>query len=65
MIATAGEVNTGGFDPIRPMAELAHRHRARLHVDGAFSLFARVSPVTADLADGVELADSVIADGHK
>ena len=65
VIATAGEVNAGGFDPIAAMADLAHRHRAWLHVDGAFGLFARVSPVTADLVDGVELADSVIADGHK
>src|SRR5438067_2646086 len=65
VIATAGEVNAGGFDPIAAMADLAHRHHAWLHVDGAFGLFARVSPATADLADGVELADSVIADGHK
>ncbi len=65
VIATAGEVNTGGFDPIAAVADLAHRHNAWLHVDGAFGLFARVSPATADLADGIELADSVIADGHK
>jgi glutamate/tyrosine decarboxylase-like PLP-dependent enzyme len=65
VIATAGEVNAGGFDPIAAMAELAHRHHAWLHVDGAFGLFARVSPLTADLAEGVDLADSVIADGHK
>ena len=65
VIATAGEVNAGGFDPITAMADLAHRHHAWLHVDGAFGLFARVSPVTADLAEGVERADSVIADGHK
>ena len=65
VVATAGEVNAGQFDPIAEMAELAHRHHAWLHVDGAFGLFARVSPVTAALAQGVELADSVIADGHK
>ncbi len=65
VVATAGEVNAGGFDPIDAAAELAHRHHAWLHVDGAFGLFARVSPLTADLARGVESADSVIADGHK
>ena len=65
VVATAGEVNAGGFDPIAAMAELARRHHAWLHVDGAFGLFARVSPITADLATGIELADSVIADGHK
>lgn len=65
VIATAGEVNAGGFDPIEAIADLSHRHHAWLHVDGAFGLFARVSPITAELAAGVELADSVIADGHK
>jgi glutamate/tyrosine decarboxylase-like PLP-dependent enzyme len=65
VIANAGEVNAGHFDPIRQAAEIAHAHRAWVHVDGAFGLFARVSPRTAAFADGVELADSVISDGHK
>jgi glutamate/tyrosine decarboxylase-like PLP-dependent enzyme len=65
VIANAGEVNAGHFDPIADMSRLAHEHGAWLHVDGAFGLFARVSPRTAALAQGVEHADSVISDGHK
>jgi len=65
VIANAGEVNAGQFDPIRQASEIAREHGAWLHVDGAFGLFARLSPRTAPLADGVELADSVISDGHK
>jgi glutamate/tyrosine decarboxylase-like PLP-dependent enzyme len=65
VIANAGEVNAGHFDPIREVAELAHEHNAWVHVDGAFGLFARLSPRVAELAAGVELADSVISDGHK
>ena len=65
VIANAGEVNGGHFDPIREVVEVAHAHGAWVHVDGAFGLFARLSPRTAQLADGVELADSVISDGHK
>jgi glutamate/tyrosine decarboxylase-like PLP-dependent enzyme len=65
VIATAGEVNAGGFDPIEAIAEIAHHRRAWLHVDGAFGLYARVSPKLAHHARGVELADSVISDGHK
>ena len=34
-------------------------------VDGAFGLYARLSPQLAYLARGVDAADSVIADGHK
>jgi glutamate/tyrosine decarboxylase-like PLP-dependent enzyme len=65
VIANAGEVNAGDFDPIDEMAELAERHGAWLHVDGAFGLFARVSPRTAHLTTGVERANSVSCDGHK
>jgi glutamate/tyrosine decarboxylase-like PLP-dependent enzyme len=65
LIGTAGEVNAGDFDPIADLADLAERHDAWLHVDGAFGLFAAVSPRTAHLVAGVERADSVAADGHK
>lgn len=65
IVANAGEVNTGAFDPIQHLAELAHTHHSWLHVDGAFGLFARVSATAAHLADGIDQADSVISDGHK
>jgi glutamate/tyrosine decarboxylase-like PLP-dependent enzyme len=65
IVANAGEVNAGDFDPIAPMADLAERHRAWLHVDGAFGLFARLAPATRHLTEGVERADSVVSDGHK
>ncbi len=65
LIANAGEVNAGDFDPIGAIADLAAEHDAWLHVDGAFGLFARISERTAHLTEGVEKADSVSADGHK
>ncbi|MDQ4005518.1 MAG: pyridoxal-dependent decarboxylase, partial [Actinomycetota bacterium] len=65
LIATAGDVNTGDFDPISDMADLAEEHGAWLHVDGAFGLFAALSPRTAHLIEGIDGAHSVIADGHK
>ncbi|HEY7631679.1 MAG TPA: pyridoxal-dependent decarboxylase [Thermoleophilaceae bacterium] len=65
LVATAGEPNAAAFDPIAEMADLAERYGAWLHVDGAFGLFARVSPRTAHLAEGVERAHSVSSDGHK
>jgi glutamate/tyrosine decarboxylase-like PLP-dependent enzyme len=65
VIGSAGEVNAGEFDPLDRMAELAERHHAWFHVDGAFGLFAAVSPRTRYMLEGVERADSVIADGHK
>ena len=65
IVANAGEVNAGHFDPISAMADLAEEHGAWLHVDGAFGLFAAVSPRTSHLVDGITRAHSVIADGHK
>jgi glutamate/tyrosine decarboxylase-like PLP-dependent enzyme len=65
VIANAGEVNAGDFDPIDELADVAARHDAWLHVDGAFGLFATLSPRSAPLVRGIERADSVAADGHK
>jgi glutamate/tyrosine decarboxylase-like PLP-dependent enzyme len=65
VIATAGDVNTGDFDPLKEMVALAREHKAWLHVDGAFGLFAAVSPLTRHLTEGIEAADSIAVDGHK
>ena len=65
VIVNAGEVNSGEFDPVSDMISLARKHNCWVHVDGAFGLFARVSPRIAHFADGVECADSITVDGHK
>jgi glutamate/tyrosine decarboxylase-like PLP-dependent enzyme len=65
LIGNAGDVNSGDFDPIAEMAELAEKHGAWLHVDGAFGLFGRLVPATRALTEGVERADSLACDGHK
>lgn len=65
IVGNLGEVNAGDSDPIDELADLAEQYRAWLHVDGAFGLFAAISPRTAHLARGVERADSITADGHK
>jgi glutamate/tyrosine decarboxylase-like PLP-dependent enzyme len=65
IIGNAGEVNAGHFEPIAELADLAERYGSWLHVDGAFGLFAAVSPRTKHLLDGIEGAHSVASDGHK
>ncbi|MGH2700131.1 MAG: pyridoxal phosphate-dependent decarboxylase family protein [Actinomycetota bacterium] len=65
VIANAGEVNAGDFDPIPKMVEIGNRHNAWIHVDGAFGLFSRIAPETQPLTEGIEEAHSVISDGHK
>jgi len=61
----AGNVNTGSFDPIGDICDIAHRSGAWVHVDGAFGLWAAASPVLRHLTEGVEIADSWATDGHK
>jgi glutamate/tyrosine decarboxylase-like PLP-dependent enzyme len=65
LIINAGEVNSGEFDPVSDMMRLGRRHNCWIHVDGAFGLFARLSPRIEHFAEGVEQADSITVDGHK
>ncbi|HXW61797.1 MAG TPA: aminotransferase class V-fold PLP-dependent enzyme [Candidatus Acidoferrales bacterium] len=61
----AGNVNTGAFDPAKEICGLAQEAGAWVHVDGAFGLWAAVSPRYAHLLEGTSLADSWAIDCHK
>jgi glutamate/tyrosine decarboxylase-like PLP-dependent enzyme len=63
--AQAGEVNTGAFDPLMQVADATEASGAWLHVDGAFGLWAAVSPGLRHLVEGIERADSWTTDAHK
>lgn len=63
--AQAGNVSTGAIDPLDEIAEVAHRHGAWLHVDGAFGLWAAAVPALRGHLRGVEKADSWATDAHK
>lgn len=61
----AGNVNTGAFDPVGDICELAQPKGAWVHVDGAFGLWAAASPDRAHLCSGFAAADSWATDAHK
>jgi glutamate/tyrosine decarboxylase-like PLP-dependent enzyme len=63
--AQAGNVNSGAFDPLEPIADACERAGAWLHVDGAFGLWAAASPSRKRLVAGIERADSWATDAHK
>jgi glutamate/tyrosine decarboxylase-like PLP-dependent enzyme len=63
--AQAGEVNTGAFDPLEEIVDAAHAAGAWVHVDGAFGIWAAVSPKLRHLVAGIEHADSWTTDAHK
>src|SRR4051812_1194486 len=56
--AQAGEVNTGAFDRLDAIADRLEGTGAWLHVDGAFGLWAAVSPSLRHALRGCERADS-------
>lgn len=65
IIAQAGQINTGDFDPFTEISAIARAHDAWLHVDGAFGLWARATPSLKHLTAGIENCDSWATDGHK
>jgi glutamate/tyrosine decarboxylase-like PLP-dependent enzyme len=65
VVLQAGDINTGAYDDFSAIIPLAKRHNAWVHVDGAFGLWASVSPKYKHLLKGAEAADSWVTDGHK
>lgn len=63
--ATSGTTSSLAFDPIAPIAEVAHAHGAWVHVDAAMAGIAALVPEYRWVLDGVEAADSYCTDPHK
>jgi glutamate/tyrosine decarboxylase-like PLP-dependent enzyme len=61
----AGNLHSGAFDPMRESIAIAREHGAWVHVDGAFGLWAAVSPQYRELLEGLADADSWATDAHK
>ena len=61
----AGNVNTGAFDPVGAVCDAVRADDVRVHVDGAFGLWARASDRLLPLVEGIERADSWATDAHK
>lgn len=65
VVACAGTTNTGSFDDLNALADLAKAEGMWLHIDGAFGAWVRISRTHKHLADGIERADSLAVDFHK
>ncbi len=61
----AGNLNSGGFDPIGAICDRLEGTGAWVHVDGAFGLWAAASPKYRRLVPGLGKADSWATDAHK
>ncbi len=65
LILQAGHVSTGSFDNFSELCDKANQANAWVHIDGAFGLWAAVSPTGKQLTEGIEKANSWSVDGHK
>lgn len=65
IIGCAGTVNSGAFDDLNALADLAKKENMWFHVDGAFGAWVKISKTHKHLADGMERADSLAVDLHK
>jgi glutamate/tyrosine decarboxylase-like PLP-dependent enzyme len=65
VVASAGTVNMGAFDPLDALADLAAEEKLWLHVDGAFGALTVFSEKLKPLTKGVSRADSIAFDFHK
>jgi aromatic-L-amino-acid/L-tryptophan decarboxylase len=65
VVANAGTVATGAFDPLTQISEIAQRYNLWLHVDAAYGGFAALASTARPLFDSIVQADSVALDPHK
>ena len=65
VVANAGCTPTGSIDPLQAIGEYCNAHDLWFHVDGAHGASALLSEKYRKNLSGIELADSVVWDGHK
>jgi glutamate/tyrosine decarboxylase-like PLP-dependent enzyme len=65
LILQAGNVNSGSFDALDPVCDLASQAGAWVHIDGAFGLWAAASKGLQHLTRGIEKANAWSLDAHK
>ena len=65
IIGCAGTVNSGAFDDLNALANIAEEENLWFHVDGAFGAWVKISKTHRHLVNGMERADSLAVDLHK
>lgn len=65
IVGNAGTINTGDFDDLEMLADVAEKERVWFHVDGALGGLAMLSDRLRPRMKGVERADSFAFDLHK
>lgn len=65
LIGVAGTTETGSIDPLEELGRIAQREDIWFHVDAAWGGALLLADKYRDMFHGIEMADSVVIDGHK
>ncbi len=65
LIAALGTTSSTAVDPIKEIAQIAHKYQIWHHIDAAFAGTALLLPEFQKLIEGHELADSYVFNPHK
>jgi aromatic-L-amino-acid decarboxylase len=65
VVAALGTTGSTAIDPLRSIGEICKRRKTWLHVDAAYAGSALILPEKRRMADGIELADSLVFNPHK
>jgi glutamate/tyrosine decarboxylase-like PLP-dependent enzyme len=65
VVASAGTVSTGAFDPLGEVADVARAYNLWMHVDASYGGFAVMAKSARHLFDRMSDADSISLDPHK
>ena len=65
IVATTGTTTTTAVDPVKSIADIAHKYQLWFHVDAAMAGSAMILPECRWMWDGVDAADSVVINPHK
>lgn len=65
LIGVAGTTETGSIDPLEELGMIARRDDIWFHVDAAWGGALLLADKYRDMFRGIEMADSVVIDGHK
>ena len=65
VVASMGTTSVGAADPLKAIGQLCKEYEIFLHVDAAWAGSALILPEERWMAEGIEMADSIVFNPHK
>ena len=65
VVASMGTTGVGATDPLKAIGKVCKEYKIFLHVDAAWAGSALILPEERGMAEGIEMADSIVFNPHK